>query len=116
MNDDLISRAEAIEWIKNFENMVRYYEPDAENTDIPIDEAVDILERVPSAEPQRKRGHWVFDERAGGYFCSECGRETYDRHDAPFENPMFGKGIALVLPYYCGYCGARMERSETNET
>lgn len=67
-----------------------------------------VLEAQPPAEPQRKRGHWVFDERAGGYFCSECGRETYDSHDEPFEDPMFGKGIALVLPYYCGYCGAKM--------
>ena len=94
---DTISRAEAIEWIKNYENVVRYYEPDAEDTDIPIDEAVDMLERVPSAE---RRGKWDFirmeeDGSGNGFYkCSCCGKG--DIH-AP-----------EVKVSYCWNCGAKM--------
>lgn len=107
-----MTRSEAIAMLRRISSYLTAGNPVWRNE--PIREACNmaieaLTEKEPSAEPQRKRGQWVFDERAGGYFCSECGRETYDRHDAPFENPMFGKGIALVLPYYCGYCGAKME-------
>lgn len=53
-----------------------------------------------------KHGHWI--EHDVGLICSECGHYTESMYDEPFNNK-FGKGWALKRPYYCGYCGAKME-------
>ena len=53
-----------------------------------------------------KHGHWR--ERDFGLICSECNHYTETMYDEPFNNE-FGKGWALKRPYYCGYCGARMD-------
>lgn len=55
-----------------------------------------------------KHGRWIENMEVGGYFCSECGKETEDRHDEPITIGT-AKGFALVLPYYCGFCGAKMD-------
>lgn len=56
--------------------------------------------------------HWEQDSH-GTLYCSRCGRPTYDSHDVPIEfNGM--KGLALVWPYYCGFCGARMDGGDKN--
>lgn len=55
-----------------------------------------------------KHGHWEWDDELGANICSECGRPTYDSHDEYVEF-MGSKVLALVSPYYCGYCGARMD-------
>lgn len=71
----------------------------------------DGIEECEDAEPERKKGKWIDTE--GMYICSECGRPTEDRHDVPCEwNGK--KGIALVLPYYCGFCGADMRGSDND--
>ena len=50
----------------------------------------------------------VFD---GEYYCSKCGKMTADRHDEMRE--FEGKTvIALALPRYCGFCGAKMDEKE----
>ena len=47
-------------------------------------------------------------EKENLVLCSKCGRPTEDRHDAVKE--FNGKRvIARVYPYYCGYCGAKMD-------
>lgn len=51
--------------------------------------------------------HWNQDSD-GTLYCSKCGRPTYDSHDVPIEFNGI-KGIALVWPYYCGFCGAKMD-------
>lgn len=69
----------------------------------------DVLEEMPTVDVQEvKHGKWIENMEVGGYFCSECGKETEDRHD---ELITIGtvKGFALVLPYYCGFCGAKMD-------
>lgn len=65
------------------------------------------LQPTVEAEPVR-HGHWVESSEDGTLFCSECGRPTYDTHDE-FKEFMGTKIIALVYPYYCGYCGAKMD-------
>lgn len=65
------------------------------------------LQPTIEAEPVR-HGHWVESSEDGTLFCSECGRPTYDTHDE-FKEFMGTKIIALVYPYYCGYCGAKMD-------
>ena len=53
-----------------------------------------------------KHGHWI--EHDVGLICSECNHYTEAMYDEPFNNE-FGKGWALKRPYYCGYCGAKMD-------
>lgn len=76
------------------------------------DFAVKVAKDAPTIEAEPVRhGHWEKSEEEPGDFCSICGRETHDRHDEFSEfNGM--KVIALCLPRYCGYCGARMDGEE----
>lgn len=55
----------------------------------------------------KKTGHWIETE-TGDVICSECGRYTCDMnmHDEPIEF-MGMKGLALVRPNYCSYCGSK---------
>ena len=71
------------------------------------------IENAPTvdAEPVR-HGHWI--EREFGLMCSECGHYTEAMYDEPFNNE-FGKGWALKRPYYCGYCGAKMDERREDE-
>lgn len=56
------------------------------------------LRALPSAEPERKKGRWIYDtERVttdglvlSQYHCSECGLQSVSRMN------------------FCGYCGADM--------
>ena len=37
---------------------------------------IDILKRLPSAEPKRKKGKWIYGEDkygTDGYYCNKCG-------------------------------------------
>ena len=58
--------------------------------------------------------HWEWDDELGANVCSSCGRPTYDSHDEYVEF-MGNKVLALVSPYYCGYCGARMDESTMDQ-
>lgn len=74
---------------------------DAEGYERPVYEIeVDEAELI-------RHGHWEQGED-GALFCSLCGRPSYDTHDEWIE---FNgrKALALVYPYYCGYCGAKMD-------
>ena len=61
----------------------------------------EILRTLPSAEPERKKGEWIYDtERVAGdgwtysqYHCSECGFQELG-------------GLAN----FCSHCGAEMTR------
>ena len=67
------------------------------------------IEAIPAADVAPVRhGRWEYDEEAGEYYCSECHRTTDDRHDEIQEYDG-KKVIALCLPRFCGYCGARMD-------
>ena len=69
----------------------------------------DTITLAPRVDPV-KHGHWI--EHDAGLICSECGHYTESMYDEPFNNK-FGKGWALKRPYYCGYCGAKMNEVET---
>lgn len=91
--DDLISRKEAIDWIKGWFETDKHYHPYSKGKTIPTCEVMDILERVPSAQPQRNKGKWV--TISDGYVdvvkCDQCGKMTDD------------------ISNYCPNCGAEME-------
>lgn len=95
---DLIERKDAIDY---FVTNIGVVDEDGYAVD-DYDERVKIwTERfsgIPSAEPERKKGRWIYDtERVtdglvhSQYHCSNCGIQ------------IFG-----WIPNYCQYCGADM--------
>lgn len=91
---DLISRQAAIKAVESLPNCYNGYSDTYDKSCI-----IGLLEELPSAQPERKTGKWIFvrDEEAGNalYMCSECGKG--DIH-AP-----------EVKVSYCWNCGAQME-------
>ena len=69
-----------------------------------VNAAIDIIIAVPSVQPERKKGKWIYGEsEAGndGYYCSKCGNFVpwkYDEYDIDF--------IKEFL--FCNKCGADM--------
>ena len=72
---------------------------------------VKLIEEAPTAE---RHAHWDWDDELGANVCSSCGRPTYDSHDEYVEF-MGSKVLALVSPYYCGYCGAKMKGGKDDD-
>ena len=101
--NDCISRAEAI---------------DAIDSVLVEDESCKVwfklaLQNLPSAQPERKRGRWIYGEDnpgtgRDGWFCSEC--EHFEMWDYSVDM----KSAELNLPNYCPNCGADM-RGEQDE-
>lgn len=63
---------------------------------------VDMLEKLPSAQPEPKEGHWILRESPDGgeqYECSECGVLWEFIDGTPEDNEA----------YFCPNCGARMD-------
>lgn len=67
----------------------------------------DRLERLPSAQPERKTGHWIKTARWGRvYYCDQC------RNYLDFDGVNAGRGSAN----FCPNCGADMRgEGEQNE-
>lgn len=83
------------------------------NEYIDYDQALDLINTLPSAQPERKRGRWIYGEDnlgtgRDGWFCSECGHFELWDYSADM------KSAELNLPNYCPNCGADM-RGETDE-
>ena len=70
-----------------------------------------VLNSLPTAEPERKTGKWIVRDNPGtGWYrvtCSECGEDVTN------VIPMIGF-FPKVKPLwdYCPYCGAKMEGTE----
>lgn len=48
MENDLISRKEAIEWAKGIWKLICFYHPHSKSRNVPLDDVIDALERVPT--------------------------------------------------------------------
>lgn len=97
MSKRLIYEEDAIEWVENILEVDKYYHPHAKSRNVPIDEVIDRLKRVPSAQPQRMKGRWINVTKTGGaelWKCSECGE------------------LELEDSYFCPSCGADMRGDE----
>ena len=60
------------------------------------------IEILPSAEPERKTGKWIW-QIENRYVCSECGHHT--QVDELFEEPMYA---------FCPYCSTSMLDEDGN--
>lgn len=86
MNDDLISRQTAIDYLLD-----DLY--DLENTDCVDKEFIEEgLKRVPSVQPEQKTGRWIPSKYTDTVLCSECGKCYGDEYR------------------YCPNCGAKMKK------
>ena len=96
--DDLISRQAAITALSN--EIVKRRLLD-EMYDGCIDEfqTEEILKKLPTAQPERIKGHWVLD-RSGAYCCSEC------------MEPCAGYVMMKPRDKFCKMCGSRNEVTE----
>ena len=124
MMDDLISRQAALDalWKALYEyedeTEQKFQASDELNTDdwfmhrIFVQNMSDIdrqtILNLPSAQPERKTGHWIKTGRWGRvYYCDQC------RNYLDFDGVNVGRGSTN----FCPNCGAKMdEKEKTNET
>lgn len=95
MADDIIYRQEAIRWVKSECNPYGKPTIDFESGK----KVIEHLEQLPTAEPERKEGRWIVDEKRFGdtdRHCSLCGA-ILEGDDGKWRNN-----------YYCYHCGAKM--------
>lgn len=97
--DDLINRQEAIDAIRASTSKYTGFMGMEMYTD---DDAVEAINDVPSAEPERKKGKWIVTDRDENCNCSECGKDPLS----------FVSGSEYwwvdTLPNFCPNCGANM--------
>jgi len=108
MKDDTISRKAAIDAVKD-----RYYKY---GRNAKVEELVWTIEDLPSAQPERKHGKWVYAKGSwctpGGdpvWECSECGK---GRHVYGVEHGSYGRDVADGQWVSCPNCGAEMENND----
>lgn len=102
--NNLISRQDAIEELRDV--IVKDVQSGDELTDgynDGIDMAITVISKLPSSQPERKKGRWILHENQrqedvdnGNYLyvCSECGKS--DIHAKTQEVP------------FCWWCGSEM--------
>lgn len=95
--EDCVSRKEAINVVHSY---FQHY------LDVNDDICLDGIRTLPSVQPQRKRGKWLWELAPNGWanhICSECGfKENTDIH-------------VKLNWQFCPNCGADM-RGDTDET
>ncbi len=95
---DLINRQDAVNAIqKRADEVDSVYSAFWEGLKI----AQDIVEKVPSAEPERKKGEWNFI-RDNMFKCTCCG-VLYTTHQL---NILRNYETDPYVPYFCPNCGA----------
>ena len=96
--EDTISRKAAIDAFNtNINELVVAGKENADSVERYLNRVIDRIKQLPFAQPERKRGRWLPDNRPFGGFwvCSEC----------KFPSEAFA---ADVLYKFCPNCGARM--------
>jgi DNA-directed RNA polymerase subunit RPC12/RpoP len=108
MTDDLISRQQAVDALCKSEcgwNNAECRHKDGTDFCVTCDN-VKIIKSLPSAQPERKTGHWIKSDMQRWYdvwLCSECGEKT---DSAVMSKPRYK---------YCPMCGAKMEEGREDE-
>lgn len=116
--DDLISRQAAIEAIRNLypdipkinvcNSLNRWYEKNKQYI-----ECEDAINKLPSVQPERKKGKWIITDRdiinrVWHCNCSECGEDP-QRFISGTEDWWINK-----LPNFCPNCGADMKEEKND--
>ena len=103
MRNELISRQAAIDVLRTcYDTEAITYTNGKEYID--YDQALDLMENLPSAQPERQKGKWIKITNVNHtYVCSVCGRLLVNITD----------GENKVTKYYpfC-HCGADMREGE----
>lgn len=96
---DLISRQSSIEALKRAEALTRAFG---------YHFVIDTIRELPSAQPERKKGKWIYGEDEygiDGYHCDKCG------FFVPWDYTH--KFIDFIKDYhFCPNCGADMRPTE----
>ena len=97
--DDLISRKKAIEALFDWEMTYNWDDHCREEDPKPayIVSPSDVIEQLPSAQPERKKGKWIEIENEWGgleIICSECGVQV--------PRDVWGNAIQSDYCYRCG--------------
>ena len=114
--DDLISRQAAIDAL-DFEivHMTAYCDGKNEGNPLAqynkgLEDGKKAIEALPSAQPERKKGKWIYGEDEygiDGYHCDKCG------FFVPWDYAH--KFINYIEDYnFCPNCGAKMDEEEEN--
>ena len=105
---DLISRQAAIDVINHvvikFPGLLtdRQQKTVIETMNLTKNAIENALIKLPSVEPERKKGKWEWNQRTGEYECSECGCNPIYERTTP--------DVSEIDKYrYCRWCGAKME-------
>lgn len=94
MSDDLISRqATEIAFVEKGQLSRRYKWGEA--WELNYEEIRDVLNDLPSIQPERKTGRWIPNRHTDTVLCNVCGKCYGDEYR------------------YCQNCGAKMKSEET---
>lgn len=97
---NLIRREDALDAITNIDTTIIPFPKAREYVEIGFEFVINRLKKLPSAEPERKKGKWIEDETGYGFWiCSACG----------FASEAFG---ANILYPFCPNCGAKLDWSD----
>ena len=106
MSKDLISRQDAIDAAhKNYDGILDF-RSDGETVAQSFE---DILTALPSAEPERKKGQWIWCISSDHLKCSECGTR------APMYMDYANGDYQEWLSDICPECGCEMKGLEEDE-
>ena len=102
---DLISRRDVLDVLRNlaFDHIFQcgeyYGEDERQLTIINARKAIDVIEAMPSVEPEQKKGEWIYDGIRGRFPACKCSICGY------YENADWA---LLQGVNYCPNCGADM--------
>lgn len=116
LSEDVISRQTAIDTLaKEMPSLTTpdgcgEFDHDIQITDEAFVDCMQIINGLPSAQPERKKGKWIIDNKETGRIwhchCSNCRKDPQD-HIGGTENWWL-----VRLPKYCPNCGADMRGDE----